>query len=71
MLSELSFLFLKESGWASNHGRLINYFTKLTANTHLSQNLQPVRLFLQMYYIQCLIPFFIGLLPISRFQQVQ
>ena len=45
MLTELCFLFLIERGWVNNHGRLIDSFFKLTANSPLSLNLQPICLF--------------------------
>ena len=61
MLMELNFLLLRVQGLVNNHGWFIDSFFKLIANSRLSfelianlllsQNLLPIHLFLQMYYL--------------------
>ena len=40
---------MQGEGWVNNHGRLIDSFFKLTTNSPLSFNWQPIRLFLRIY----------------------
>ena len=64
----LPFLFLRGSGWVNSHGMLNDSFFKLTTNSPVSLNWQPICLFLRIYsyfasFFKCPIMYLIYVQP--------